>query len=811
MANGRANKAGGKSEIRQWTVMVYMAAGDSAEMDDYAVQDLREMQKGANDHVHVAVQIKRHWPDIAQRYVISHNGPAGEALLRASAGRTPSDMGDGGTLTSFLEWALEECPARHYMLVLWGHNYGLGFGRDHGDPLIFGELVEALDAFSKSRNKLERNRRTGPAREGRDGRERDKANRKDGTLEVLGANACALCYVEAAYELRESAQYLLASQIYVPFAGWPYDQVFQSISDKTSPEELGSNVVDSYVTGLNNPLTGERVQMSLLDLSHAADLRGVIDDLARSIRGAFKSNGQFDSGRRAAFRDAFIAAAAGDVRPLVDFMDLSRALKRDLCDPELRYFVLKTLGVSDSKFEWLDTSADNLERQLARVDEVFKNLIKKTAAHPSLALGGIGIYVPFVTDEQDLKRLGLDDDPFRTRRRKKGETSRTTYEGLSIFSGRQNGAAGNWPKLVYDDLNDPLPSELVDLIAGIGVTSAGDRAEIAQIVLSIESTFNKLDRFLDTAETVVNLALAHGKSKTDGPQGNRGQGLRLIGLAAPPDQNQKAGPPVEVTEPTLLEWFVILEALLEEIELTTKRGLTQARFGIGPAVSPGGFSSGKYGEGPPPRDDSRGFSSGKYGEGPPPRDGGRGLSSGKYGEGIASESTFAIAGMSEGESELGPAYWLFRVAADSLRQLECAASELERQAGESLGKEVFERRALGLRQAFHILCETATSTRRRIRAVIANPAYGLGPSPAAFDLDDREELAHAAGLSARNLLLLSVDPVTPKPDSGEFIYRRAVESARANARRVDTAVPRRRRRAQSGTAAALRRRPGGNR
>src|SRR5690349_13523457 len=110
MTNEPAEPQDARREIRPWTVMVYMAAGDSAEMDDYAVKDLREMQKGANKHVHVAIQIKRHWPDIAQRYVIAQDGRAGKALLRSTAGLKDSDMGNGRTLTSFLAWALEECP-----------------------------------------------------------------------------------------------------------------------------------------------------------------------------------------------------------------------------------------------------------------------------------------------------------------------------------------------------------------------------------------------------------------------------------------------------------------------------------------------------------------------------------------------------------------------------------------------------------------------------------------------------------------------------------------------------------------------------
>jgi len=159
-----------------------------------------------------------------------------------------------------------------------------------------------------------------------------------------------------------------------------------------------------------------------------------------------------------------------------------------------------------------------------------------------------------------------------------------------------------------------------------------------------------------------------------------------------------------------------------------------------------------------------------------------------------------------------PALQLFRRAADALRGLELATAELELQARESFGKAVFDERALGIHQAFAILCETATSARRTIRRVIANPAYGLGPSGAAFGLDDREELATAAGMSARNLVLLSINPLVPPPHEGEFIYnkttslkkpslkslkktsskRRALESARAHARRVRAPVPNRR-------------------
>ena len=61
-----------RKDRRKWTVMVYMAADKNAELDAVAVQDLREMESGANDNdsAHVVVQINRAWPDSFQRYEI---------------------------------------------------------------------------------------------------------------------------------------------------------------------------------------------------------------------------------------------------------------------------------------------------------------------------------------------------------------------------------------------------------------------------------------------------------------------------------------------------------------------------------------------------------------------------------------------------------------------------------------------------------------------------------------------------------------------------------------------------------------------
>ena len=88
-----------------------------------------------------------------------------------------------------------------------------GLGRYHNNALKLKELTASLSAFQRERNTmLQVHPELRPQDDGWDGR-----------LELLGTNACAMSYVEAAWELRNSARYMVASQIPAPFAGWPYE------------------------------------------------------------------------------------------------------------------------------------------------------------------------------------------------------------------------------------------------------------------------------------------------------------------------------------------------------------------------------------------------------------------------------------------------------------------------------------------------------------------------------------------------------------------------------------------------------------
>ena len=194
-------------------------------------------------------------------------------------------------------------------LVLWGHNFGLGFGRDHDDPLMVSELANALEEFATQR-----------------GGKR---------LELLATNSCTMAYIEAAFELKTSVKYLVASQVYMPLKGFPYSSIVRSISSDTKPEQLGRVLVKEYFNSFAVSTNGEKVGMSLLDLDGAEDFRNLLRDTARTIQQFIQPDRKtvVQEAMRE-IRDVFLVNPAGDVRPVLDLQSLAQDLIH-YCDDSL--------------------------------------------------------------------------------------------------------------------------------------------------------------------------------------------------------------------------------------------------------------------------------------------------------------------------------------------------------------------------------------------------------------------------------------------------------------------------------------------
>ncbi len=589
-----------------WLVMVYMQAGDSSQLDSLAVQDLLEMEEGLreNPHVEVLVEMQRHWPGQPQRYHLGQrcrtDPPVGQKKNRdrpsfatlAEQQPTSSDgkrvsMGTDAALTSLLKAGLE-LNAHHNCLVLWGHAFGVGFGRFHDDPLTLKELQEALA----------------------------KAGRK---IDVLATNACTMSYIEAAYQLRESVEYLVASQAFVPLTGLPYKRILRGIRSTTDPLDLSKMIVDRYVedfsdsrSGAGNARRGEKVSMTVLNLKNGAvaGAMGVLNELAVAIKKFIGNGDATDFDRLDEIRDVFLANPVGDVRPVLDLYSLTTDLI-DLCNDEpgpvaaLRPLAaldplsaldrvpsLEPAAASDPTAALKDAATKlreavrppsivtngNSAPSGARTDDL--PFVAYHRSDPDLeGMNGVGIFAPFVVDKSFVKELELDED------------GREAYTGLRIFD---KGKKTNWVSLVYDRLRFD-DDDLDEIVDASGVVRPAQRIQVNQMVRAVDAAFNKLERVLRKTEATVIAELNRKKLdklpvspalNTFGPPK-----LKLAGdisLLNPDDLNKrglKPGAPEESQSDPVVEALAKIESAVQLAEKTTRRVITNRTFGLGPPSS----------------------------------------------------------------------------------------------------------------------------------------------------------------------------------------------------------------------------------
>ena len=205
---------------------------------------------------------------------------------------------------------------------------------------------------------------------------------------------------------------------------------------------------------------------------------------------------------------------------------------------------------------------------------------------------------------------------------------------------------------------------------------------------------------------------------------------------------------------TVVDFFIRVEKAVGEVERATRKGLTNARLGLGPSA-PDRFT---FAEEPK---SGHGFAE-------EPKSGHGLAEEPKSGHGFTEEpkSGHGSNGFQGRDLRVDLAFArvvdLFGQVGQALRQLEDATLELENTAraafsnghGQPLTAEMLAAAAVGIRRALEIVEESSKNARRTIRSAFSHPVYGLGPGSGAIGLEGRESLANAGGLSRRTLRLL---------------------------------------------------------
>ena len=294
-----------------WTVLVYLDADNN--LESAGIRNFNQMEKiGSTQNVHVIVQMDRksglnanneRWTD-TRRYLVIRDSDE-EVMHSIRLDDDPLgelNMGDWQTLKDFVEWGTHEFPADHYCLVIWDHGTGWNFRTLDVEPKYKYIAVDDTDSHSMNVTEI-------PLALANVG------------IDVIAFDACYMQQLEIAYELRNSARYLVASTTTEPSPGYNYARWLGRTNNTTSPEQLCKTIVSQYANEYPAPRNG--ITQSAVDLGMMDQLADAVDGFAQVLNA---NSANYSSGLKIARNTSLnYSTSVGDTqRYCLDIMDYSK-------------------------------------------------------------------------------------------------------------------------------------------------------------------------------------------------------------------------------------------------------------------------------------------------------------------------------------------------------------------------------------------------------------------------------------------------------------------------------------------------------
>ena len=253
------------------TIMVYMCGTDLESRNSMGTYDLQEMlaaQFGKNVSLLVYTGGCKGWKNNAVSSSVNQIWQIQDGqmyCLEKDLGSAA--MTDPDTLSSFIRWCAERCPASRYELILWDHGGGSvsGYGYDEKFASGGSMTLEGLDRALR-----------------------------DGGLkfDFIGFDACLMATAETALTMSQYADYLIASEETEPGVGWYYTGWLTDLGKDTSMPtlQLGQKIVDSFVDTCAQKCRGQSTTLSVVDLAELeTTLPQALADFSRSTAGLIQS------------------------------------------------------------------------------------------------------------------------------------------------------------------------------------------------------------------------------------------------------------------------------------------------------------------------------------------------------------------------------------------------------------------------------------------------------------------------------------------------------------------------------------------
>ena len=255
-----------------WTVMVYLNTDN--ELDGYGDRIINEMEAAhPSPHVNVLVEYDSRNTSPKIYKIRGDNNPS-KVTSPVVYNPGNEDLGNGTTLSSFVEWAHREYPARKYALIIRSNGAGwpwISKDLSSGNAISIpdGDFHSALSRIKSTIGKK---------------------------LDVLALDASLMGMWEVAYTAKDYAEYLVATEEKEGETGWNFGS-FINVDPKTDASRLANSMVNAK---------GSAKVLAAINLSRIDDLSTKIDKFAQSliyyrdlygsqidsIRSMFRENGE---------------------------------------------------------------------------------------------------------------------------------------------------------------------------------------------------------------------------------------------------------------------------------------------------------------------------------------------------------------------------------------------------------------------------------------------------------------------------------------------------------------------------------------
>ncbi|MBQ9134602.1 MAG: hypothetical protein IJX66_00755 [Lachnospiraceae bacterium] len=211
------------------TIMIYLVGSDLESEHGSATLDLKEIMEAGVDTEHNNVVV---YTGGASEWKLEGLSADENSILLLNAEQeftvidstVSKNMGEAGTLSSFINYCFDNFNSATYSLILWNHGagpvYGFGIDENYRDLLTMEEMEEAFE---------------------------DSVGASGQNLEWIGFDACLMNSLEMADLLAPYANYMIASQETEPGWGWDYEFLSELSDEVLTGDEMGKLIIDYYM------------------------------------------------------------------------------------------------------------------------------------------------------------------------------------------------------------------------------------------------------------------------------------------------------------------------------------------------------------------------------------------------------------------------------------------------------------------------------------------------------------------------------------------------------------------------------------